>query len=59
MKQHFNSPEVARTLLQDAIVELESKSAKLREERLKQQASEEVLRCTDIISTPGVESFSL
>jgi hypothetical protein len=44
MKQHFNSPEVARTLLQDAIVELESKSAKLREERLKQQASEEVLR---------------
>jgi hypothetical protein len=44
MKQHGISAEFARTLLLAVIVELESKSAKLREERFKQQASEEVLR---------------
>lgn len=39
MEQHGIGAEVARTLLLGIIVELESQSAKLREERLKQQAS--------------------
>ncbi len=44
MKQHGIETEVTRALLLGIIVELESQSAKLREERLKQQASEEVSR---------------
>jgi hypothetical protein len=44
MRQHGVSAEVARTLLLGMIVEQESKAAKLREERLKQPASEDVLR---------------
>jgi hypothetical protein len=44
MRQHGVSAEVARVLLLGIIIEHESKAAKLREERLKQPASEEVLR---------------
>lgn len=43
MKQHFIGAKIARNLLLGIIVELESQSAKLQE-RLKQQAPEEVLR---------------
>jgi hypothetical protein len=44
MKQHSISAEAAKTLLLGIIVERESRTAKLREERLKQPASKEVLR---------------
>lgn len=49
MKQYNMPAEFARTLLLGVIIEEESKAAKLREKRLEQPVSEEILRYIEAI----------
>lgn len=49
MKEHNTTEGIAKTLLLGVIIEQESKAAKLKEERLKEPASEQILQYFEAI----------